>query len=55
MARLVGTDSVRLFNTACELLDNPDVCQRMVNQPNPFGDGFASRRIVDSLLVGHGV
>jgi UDP-N-acetylglucosamine 2-epimerase (non-hydrolysing) len=50
-ARLVGTNSERLFSAVSELLDDERAYSAMVERPNPFGDGFASRRIADSLLA----
>ena len=53
-ARLVGTSADTIFAHATELLDNPVAYARMAGSPNPFGDGYAARRIADSLLVRHG-
>lgn len=48
-ARLVGTDSARIVTEVETLLDDADRYQAMASAPNPFGDGTASRRIVDVL------
>jgi len=32
------------------LLDDPQAYQRMSRVENPYGDGFASRRIADRLV-----
>lgn len=48
-ARLVGTDSGRIFGEARRLLDDRQHYQQMSRAHNPFGDGKASRRIVDVL------
>ena len=50
-ARLVGTDRDEIVRNACELLENRAIYDRMANAGNPFGDGRAAERIVDSLLM----
>jgi len=49
-ARLVGTDPERILSETQKLLDNEEEYGRMVVTVNPFGDGKASKRIVDFLL-----
>jgi UDP-N-acetylglucosamine 2-epimerase len=49
-ARLVGTDTARILAEATALLDDPLRHAEMARAHNPFGDGNASRRIVDDLL-----
>jgi UDP-N-acetylglucosamine 2-epimerase (non-hydrolysing) len=48
--RLVGTDRARIVAEASRLLDDPAEYQRMARARNPFGDGHAAERIVESLL-----
>ena len=50
-ARLVGTDRARIVSAAAALLDDPAAHARMARAANPFGDGTASRRILDVLLA----
>lgn len=50
VARLVGTETVTIVDTANLLLDRVDVYQSMAQAANPFGDGRAAQRIVDILL-----
>jgi UDP-N-acetylglucosamine 2-epimerase len=50
-ARLVGTDDALLYDAMTALLDDPRAYSRMVAAGNPYGDGEASRRIVDRLLA----
>lgn len=50
-AALVGPNKERLVAAAIELLENEPVYARMSRVKNPFGDGKASRRIVERLLV----
>lgn len=47
--RLVGTDPDRITSTALHLLDDEAAYQRMAQTANPYGDGQASRRIVEAL------
>ena len=46
---LVGTDPERIIKAVYRLLTNPDAYQHMVKGVSPYGDGFASQRIVDCL------
>jgi len=48
-AKLVGTDSERIFTEAQRLLDNADEYNKMARAVNPFGDGKAAERIVQVL------
>ena len=47
--RLVGADEETIYDAFSETLDNVDVYNKMANAPNPYGDGFASKRIADVL------
>ena len=49
LAKLVGTDRDTIVQSAAELLTDADVYQRMSHGENPYGDGNASRRIVEVL------
>ena len=49
-AKLVGTDSNRIFRETQRLLDNADEYNKMARAVNPFGDGKAAERIVQILL-----
>lgn len=48
--KLVGTDGNRIYSYAKELLTNEDAYSKMSNAKNPFGDGLASKRIVENIL-----
>ena len=52
--RLVGTNYDNILNNAKELLNNKDVYDNMGNSINPYGDGKASKRIVQSILYYYG-
>lgn len=52
--KLVGTDSNRIYTYAKELLNNTEAYAKMSNAKNPFGDGMASRRIVENILFHFG-
>lgn len=47
--RLVGTDKAAVHDAAYELLHDEDAYKIMSNSVNPYGDGQASRRIVEAL------
>ncbi len=47
--RLVGTDEERIYSCFRELLEDDSVYAAMANASNPYGDGYASRRIADIL------
>ncbi len=47
--KLVGTDEGVIYNTCKTLLENKGEYERMSNASNPYGDGFASKRIADII------
>ncbi|MBI1363909.1 MAG: UDP-N-acetylglucosamine 2-epimerase (non-hydrolyzing) [Proteobacteria bacterium] len=47
--KLVGAKKERIIAAVSELLDNPDVYARMSQAKNPYGDGKATRRILNIL------
>ena len=47
--KLVGTDEDVIYRSFKELLENKAEYQRMSTASNPYGDGFACRRIADIL------
>jgi len=47
--KLVGTDEKRIFDTFKLLLENEEEYKKMSQASNPYGDGFASKRIADIL------
>jgi UDP-N-acetylglucosamine 2-epimerase (non-hydrolysing) len=47
--RLVGTNTAAIIEEASVLLDNPSAYEAMARAHNPYGDGQASRRILDIL------
>jgi UDP-N-acetylglucosamine 2-epimerase (non-hydrolysing) len=51
--KLVGTDPERITKEVFNLLDNPAEYSLMAKAVNPFGDGHAAQRIVQSLLDYH--
>lgn len=48
-AKLVGTDEEKIIKHVENLLDDPEYYKRMNTVTNPYGDGFASQRIVERL------
>lgn len=53
--KLVGTDENVIYATAKELLDDEQEYAKMAQAKNPFGDGEASRRIVENILFAFGM
>lgn len=51
--RLVGTDENVIYDSFKELLENQTSYDAMSHASNPYGDGFACKRIADILEVGH--
>jgi len=47
--KLVGTDEEVIYNTFKLLLENKIEYEKMCHASNPYGDGFASKRIADIL------
>ena len=47
--RLVGTDENVIYNSFKLLLEDEDEYNKISNASNPYGDGFASKRIADIL------
>ena len=47
--RLVGTEESAIYEWFTRLLDDEEACRAMSTASNPYGDGFASRRIADIL------
>ena len=47
--KLVGTDEETIYNSFKLLLENAEEYDKMSKASNPYGDGFASQRIADSL------
>ena len=47
--KLVGTDPVRVKEAMTALLTDGDLYRQMSQAPNPYGDGRASERIVQSI------
>lgn len=48
--RLIGTDERRIVAEITRLLDDPAAHRAMACATNPYGDGHAAERIVDTLL-----
>jgi UDP-N-acetylglucosamine 2-epimerase (non-hydrolysing) len=48
--KLAGTDEEVIFSLADELLSNEEAHAKMAKASNPYGDGEASRRIVEAIL-----
>ena len=49
--KLVGTNEEMIYNSFKELLDDPVEYDRMSKASNPYGDGYACKRIADILIA----
>jgi len=47
--KLVGTNEETIYETCILLLENQDEYDKMSKASNPYGDGFASKRIADII------
>lgn len=47
--KLVGTDEEKIYTSFKQLLEEPKAYEAMSKASNPYGDGFASKRIADIL------
>ena len=47
--KLVGTNEETIYKEFKNLLDNKDEYEKMSKASNPYGDGFACKRIADVL------
>lgn len=50
--KLVGTNEETIYSVFNELLSNTEEYNKMSRASNPYGDGFAAKRIVDVLAGG---
>lgn len=48
--KLAGTNEENIYNLTKELLTNNSMYYRMSHASNPYGDGLASKRIVDVII-----
>lgn len=48
--RLVGTDYDKIISETTQLLNNSQYYNAMSKAVNPYGDGFACNRIIESLM-----
>lgn len=48
--KLVGTEEEKIYNNIKLLLDNYTEYEKMSKASNPYGDGFASKRIADIII-----
>lgn len=48
--KLVGTNEDRIYNSVSDLLINKDNYVQMSKASNPYGDGNASKYIVDIII-----
>lgn len=51
--KLVGTDEDMIYQTFTKLLDDKAAYELMAHASNPYGDGYASKRIADVIEFGY--
>ncbi|MGY3765901.1 non-hydrolyzing UDP-N-acetylglucosamine 2-epimerase [Vagococcus vulneris] len=47
--KVVGTEEEKVYKEITHILNNSEVYNKVTNQPNPYGDGHASQKIVEIL------
>lgn len=47
---LAGTDEDKIFDVVSEIITNEQQYNKMANAKNPYGDGYASERILNCIL-----
>ena len=50
--KLVGTDEEVIYKNFKELLENNETYEKMARANNPYGDGYACKRIADIIVQG---
>lgn len=50
-AMLAGVSQDSVFSCAARLLSDQQLYKKMAGVPNPYGDGFASERIINALIM----
>lgn len=53
--KLAGTNEETIYELTKQLLTDPKEYEKMSKASNPYGDGFASKRIVEELLYRYGL
>ena len=48
--KLAGTNQEKIYKLTKELIENKEEYERMSKASNPYGDGLASKRIVDAII-----
>jgi UDP-N-acetylglucosamine 2-epimerase (non-hydrolysing) len=48
-AKLIGTQSTHIISAVADLLHSPQAYEKLIPDDNPYGDGQASQRIVESI------
>ena len=48
--KLTGTDEEKIYNEAKKLLESKNEYEKMSKASNPYGDGTASKQIVDAII-----
>lgn len=51
--KLAGTDEHVIYDMIHDLITNEDEYNKMASAQNPYGDGFASKKIADAIVAWH--
>jgi len=54
-AKLIGTATEKITQEVEKLLSNPEEYQKMITKKSPYGDGYASKRIIEFILYRYGL
>lgn len=55
VVKLIGTEKERIYSETQSLLADAEEYRRMATACNPYGDGQAAKRIVQTILWRHGL
>lgn len=51
--KLAGTEEAKIYHTIAQLVEDADEYEKMSKAQNPYGDGFAGKRIADAIVQWH--
>jgi UDP-N-acetylglucosamine 2-epimerase (non-hydrolysing) len=54
-AKLIGTEKMNIIKEVASLLSNTEEYQKMIIKKSPYGDGNASKRIIEYILFQYGL
>ena len=48
--KIIGTKKENIIKNVSELIDNKDLYNKMAQAHNPYGDGYASKKIIEGII-----